>query len=115
MPINGLDIQKASHELKVRGLKTGSRSLRLYMIEIGAIRKTAFGYEVTDKFKERGLFETDTRQHLCVSETGMKMTRHYSVVLITDKGLWWLYSKLRDAIPKQVVSQSDVATQPRFY
>jgi len=91
----GIDLKRAAHHLQESGIETGDRKLREHLVDIGAIRKTLFGYEVTPDYKYRGLLVTQSRQHTIETETGQQIPRHYTVVLVTGDGLSWLRSTLQ--------------------
>lgn len=89
-PLAGIDIRRAATQLQ-----WPERQLRAWLVQRGAIRKTAYGYETAPAW--RGLLTTQTRQHIVTTECGQRITRYYSVALVTGDGLAWL----RDARAQQ--------------
>lgn len=96
-PLTGIDIRRAA-----RHLHWPERNLRQHLQQLGAIRKTAYGYEAAPGY--RGLFSTQTRQHTVVSETGQHINRYYTVVLVTGDGLAWLRNAAPGATPTEATA-----------
>lgn len=87
--IEGVALDDAAH-----GLKISSYQLRKYLKEQNAIRKTDFGWIAENTYKERGLLQTETRQHIYKTTLGRSITKNYTVVIVTGDGLSWLESQL---------------------
>ncbi len=86
--LNGIDIRQAAPALN----KSHHQLLR-ELADMGAIRKTSFGWTADQTYHQRGLLKTDTRQHQYRTEMGAPIKRIYTVVLITGDGLSWLQDK----------------------
>lgn len=90
--LTGLDLNDAAKGLHVRPCR-----LRQHLANLGAIRKTEFGWVACPQFRERGLLTTSTRQTTITTEVGHRIRRHYTVVVITGDGLAWLQQQLTPA------------------
>ena len=90
----GIDIRKAAKHLKDDGINTSDRKLRDQLVKMGAIRKSQFGYEVTQPYRCRGLLVTEIRRYAKPGET---VKRDYTVVLITGDGLSWLRDQVSNS------------------
>lgn len=93
-----VDIRKTAQQLKANGIDTGDHKLREYLISIGAIKKTQFGYEVTKKFQGRGLMVTQVRRTRINTHAGLQIPREYTVVLFTSDGQDWLRAQLTEIV-----------------
>lgn len=91
--LNGLDMRDAA-----KGLHTTEFALRKHLATMGAIRKTDLGWVASPKYHERGLLKTATRQHTLKSETGARIRKNYTVVVITGDGLSWLSDNINTEI-----------------
>lgn len=94
MNITGLDIRQTAHHLAQSGINTGERRLRRHLLESGALRKTLFGYEATKTVRERGLIINQMRQHQIKTESGLAISRPYTVPIITADGIAWVREQL---------------------
>lgn len=102
MNTHGIDLRRATQHLQASGLDITDRQLRNRLMEVGAIRKSLFGYEVTGDFRYSGLLITQTREHAITGECGRSISRPYTVVLVTGDGLSWLRDLLIDGIETPV-------------
>jgi hypothetical protein len=94
MLMQNVDIRHAAQMLKACGIPTGDQKLREYLVSIGAIRKTLFGYEVTQQFRGRGLMRTEVRRTTIKTHEGHQIPREYTVVIFTGDGCSWLREQL---------------------
>ncbi|MEX1197833.1 MAG: hypothetical protein WEB57_08250 [Pseudohongiellaceae bacterium] len=91
----GIELRTAAQQLQRSGIETGDRRLRRHLLEIGAIRKTPYGYEVTGPWRGTGLLITQSRKTEICTKTGARIPRHYTVVLVTGDGCSWLRETLQ--------------------
>lgn len=85
--VEGLTIKQAAEQLEVR-----ESTLRTALVNANAITKTPFGWAANDELVRRNLLRCPTRQAQIITESGARIRRHYTVVLITGPGLAWLHN-----------------------
>jgi hypothetical protein len=71
-------------------LHTTPPALRQRLVDAGAIRKTNFGWEAMPAFIAKHLLRTDQRQTTIKTAAGQQVPRYYTVVMISDAGIFWL-------------------------